>query len=105
MSRVARRWSLAVRDVASEQALERELGVRPLLASLLANRGFRSPAAAAAFLSASLSEHLRSPMLFGEMPKAAGRLLEAIRKKERIAIYGDYDVDGITSSAALLAFL
>jgi len=105
MIRIARRWTLAARDATAEQTLERELGVRPLLARLLVNRGYREPAAAAAFLGASLSGHLRSPMLFGEMRKAAGRLLEAIRRKERIAIYGDYDVDGITSSAALLLFL
>jgi single-stranded-DNA-specific exonuclease len=100
-----RRWSLAAGDAAAEERLVRELGVRRLLARLLVNRGLREPDVANAFLGASLATHLRSPMLFGEMRPAAGRLFDAIRKREPIAIYGDYDVDGITSSAALLSFL
>lgn len=44
-------------------------------------------------------------MLFTEMPRAADRLLEAVRRRERIAVYGDYDVDGITASTQLLLFL
>ena len=100
-----RRWSLAAGDASAEERLVREIGVRRLLARLLVNRGLREPDVANAFLGASLTTHLRSPMLFGEMRPAAARLLDAIRKREPIAIYGDYDVDGITSSAALVLFL
>ena len=103
--RTPHRWTLIEPDAPAQAALERELGIRPLLARLLVNRGLREPAAAAAFVAASLSKSLRSPMLFAEMRRAAGRLVEAIRGGERIAIYGDYDVDGITASTELLLFL
>ncbi len=105
MARTANRWSLIEPDAGAEGALERELGVRPLLARLLVNRGLRGPAIAADFLDASLSRSLRSPMLFGDMQTAARRILEAVRRRERIAIYGDYDVDGITASTQLVLFL
>ncbi|MGH7897916.1 MAG: single-stranded-DNA-specific exonuclease RecJ, partial [Candidatus Binatia bacterium] len=85
--------------------LERELRVSPLLARLLVNRGLCDPGEAAAFLDASLSRNLRSPMLFREMARAAARLLEAVRSGQRIAIYGDYDVDGITAATELALFL
>jgi single-stranded-DNA-specific exonuclease len=105
MTRTASRWSLIEPDPRAENALARELGVRPLVARLLANRGLREPAIAASFLDCSLSRSLRSPMLFGEMQTAARRILDALRRQERIAIYGDYDVDGITSSTQLVSFL
>jgi single-stranded-DNA-specific exonuclease len=105
MTRTANRWSLIEPDAGAEGALERELGVRSLLARLLVNRGLRGPAVAASFLDASLSRSLRSPMLFGDMQTAARRILEAVRRRERIAIYGDYDVDGITASTQLVLFL
>jgi single-stranded-DNA-specific exonuclease len=105
MARTANRWSLIEPDPGAEEALARELDVRPLVARLLANRGLREPAIAASFLDCSLSRSLRSPMLFAEMQTAARRILEALRRQERIAIYGDYDVDGITASTQLLSFL
>ena len=77
----------------------------PLLAHLLAVRGVITPAAAQAFLHARLSEHLRSPMLFKDMPLATNRILSALRENQRIGIYGDYDVDGISGSAILVRFL
>ncbi len=48
---------------------------------------------------------MRPPALFGDMERAAERLLEAVRKKERVLVYGDYDVDGLTSTAILVHFL
>jgi single-stranded-DNA-specific exonuclease len=105
MTRTANRWSLIEPDPGAEKALACELGIRPLVARLLANRGLREPAAAASFLDCSLSRNLRSPMLFAEMQTAARRILEALRRQERIAIYGDYDVDGITASTQLVSFL
>ncbi|HSD11777.1 MAG TPA: single-stranded-DNA-specific exonuclease RecJ [Candidatus Binatia bacterium] len=105
MARTANRWSLAEPDPVAEGVLARELGVRPLLARLLVNRALREPAIAASFLECSLSRSLRSPMLFSEMRTAAERVLQALRRRERIAIYGDYDVDGITASTQLMLFL
>ncbi|MDX2169786.1 MAG: single-stranded-DNA-specific exonuclease RecJ [Deltaproteobacteria bacterium] len=100
----ARRWQLTP---AAEDAprLAAELGVSPLLAQLLAARGLGDPARASAFLDARLGEHLRSPMLFREMARASQRLADAVARNERIGIYGDYDVDGVSGSAVLVRFL
>ena len=76
-----------------------------MLARLLAARGVTTPAAAGGFLNPRLAEHLRSPMLFRHMPAAADRVLRGISAGERIGIYGDYDVDGISGSAILVRFL
>jgi len=100
-----RRWLVREPEPELEQRLERALGVSPLIAHLLAVRGVRSEETAAGFLESSLAHHLRSPMLFREMPVAARRILDAVRRKERIGIYGDYDADGITGATQLLLFL
>jgi single-stranded-DNA-specific exonuclease len=101
----AKRWVVAAAEESAERRLQNELGVSALLARLLINRGLRERAAAEAFLEARLSQHLRSPMLFRDMGRAAARVVEALGKAERIAIYGDYDVDGISGSALLVRFL
>jgi len=76
-----------------------------LLANLLVNRGLDSPERAATFLSPSLRTGLRSPLLFPDMERATERILRARTRKERVCIYGDYDVDGVTGSSQLLLFL
>lgn len=101
---MARRWKLIPRPPEADHTLCRELGISPLLAHLLEARGIATPAAASGFLNARLSEHLRSPMLFRHMPLAATRVVRALRHHERIGIYGDYDVDGISGSAILVRF-
>jgi single-stranded-DNA-specific exonuclease len=102
---MVRRWSLVPGHPEVEIVLGRELGVSRLLARLLAGRGLTTAAAATSFLGARLSEHLRSPMLFKDMGAAADRVIAALRRGERIGIYGDYDVDGISGSAILVRFL
>jgi single-stranded-DNA-specific exonuclease len=102
---VARRWKLLPRQPEIDNLLCRELGISSLLAHLLACRGVTTPAAASSFLNPRLSEHLRSPMLFRHMPAAADRVIQGLRRNERIGIYGDYDVDGISGSAILVRFL
>ena len=100
-----RRWMLVPRRPEPEAALRATLDVSPLLARLLTNRDIITPEAAHAFLNAKLAEHLRSPMLFRDMGRASARVLAAVQRGERIGIYGDYDVDGISGSAILLTFL
>lgn len=98
-----RRWQLIPpRDEADR--LRAELGVSPLMAQLLVNRGVVEAAQAAAYLGPRLSDHLRSPMLFRDMAAAAERIVGALRRGEAIGIYGDYDVDGISGSAILVRF-
>ena len=103
MSR-ARRWQLAPATDAGAR-LAAALEVSPLLGQLLVNRGIDDVTRAAPFLDGRLSEHLRSPMLFRDMARASGRVADALAAGERIGIYGDYDVDGVSGSALLLRFL
>ncbi|MEX2542283.1 MAG: single-stranded-DNA-specific exonuclease RecJ [Trueperaceae bacterium] len=80
---------------AAVECLVRELGVPPLLAAMLWNRGFRDDAAS----------QLRPPLVPTAIPElgtAAARLEDAMRRKERILIHGDYDADGISGTALLL---
>lgn len=72
----------------------------PLYARVLAARGFEDARAAQAFLQPSLRE-LHAPSLIPDLDRAAARLIEAAKAGEPIAIYGDYDVDGITATAVL----
>ncbi len=97
-------WRVAAPKPEIEQRLRGELNCSPLLARLLVNRGIEDPAAAAVYLDGRLSEHLRSPMLFRDMGRAAERLAAAVARGERIGVHGDYDVDGISGSAVLLRF-
>ncbi|MEA4946991.1 MAG: single-stranded-DNA-specific exonuclease RecJ, partial [Oscillospiraceae bacterium] len=78
------------------QAL-REAGYTPLLAALLGLRGITQPEDAERFLRGG-TELLRDPLEMLDMDKAAGRLRRAVEGRERVAVYGDYDVDGITAT-------
>jgi len=84
--------------------LSKELNISPILAQLLINRGTKEVLSARRFLKADLKD-LRDPYIFQDMEKAVGKILSAINNDERILIYGDYDVDGITSVALLFSIL
>jgi len=94
------RWDLLRGDDAATTALAASLGIAPIVARLLCQRGFSDPEIAGRFLNPSL-EHLHDPMLLADMGRAVERILAAIARKEKIAIHGDYDVDGITSTVIL----
>lgn len=93
-------WNTRPHDAAQALELARVLGVSPVTARLLAIRGLTNPDDAARFLKPSLDQ-LLDPFLLTDVGKAADRLLAAIAARERIAIHGDYDVDGITSTVIL----
>jgi single-stranded-DNA-specific exonuclease len=78
-----------------------EIGVAPLKAQLLINRGISDKDSASYFLSPRLSD-LLDPMLLKDMDKAVDTILHSIENHEHIAVYGDYDADGITATALLL---
>jgi len=84
--------------------LQDQLGVPHKIARLLVLRGVDTYDKAKAFFRSDLSQ-LHDPFLMKDMDKATARLAEAIRHGERILIYGDYDVDGTTSTAILYIFL
>jgi single-stranded-DNA-specific exonuclease len=84
--------------------LQDQLGVPPKIARLLVLRGVDTYDKAEAFFRSDLSE-LHDPFLMKDMDKATTRLAGAIRNGEKILIYGDYDVDGTTSTSILYIFL
>jgi single-stranded-DNA-specific exonuclease len=79
-------------------------GVSPLLAPLLARRGVADAADARRFLEPTVDE-LHDPFLMLGMEEAVARLLDAQRRGERVAVVGDYDVDGVSGTALVLAAL
>ena len=91
--------SLRCDDTAVEQ-LSRELRVSPITARLLCIRGLDDPLSARRFLSPSLDD-LLDPYRLTDLPTAVDRIMSAVANKERIAIHGDYDVDGVTSTVIL----
>jgi len=93
-------WQSVACDERLAGTLSRELGVSPVTARLLCIRGLGSLDEARRFLSPRL-EDLHDPFRLADMPVAVDRILAAIAAKERIAIHGDYDVDGVTSTVIL----
>jgi len=98
------RWLDSPFDPEIAARLARELGVSPLVARLLAQRGLTEPEAAHAFLHPTLAQ-LHSPELMAGMREAVERLRRALAGREKILIYGDYDVDGTMAVVVLLTAL
>ena len=86
------------------KALAKETGISPILCKLLLERGITSAAEAKRFFRPQLSE-LHDPFLMKDMSMAVERLNQAMGRKERIMVYGDYDVDGTTAVALVYKFL
>jgi single-stranded-DNA-specific exonuclease len=93
-------WQHLPCDDAQASALAAALQLHPTVARLLCLRGLSDPEQAARFLEPSL-DHLHDPLRLTGMLPAVERLEAAIARRERIAIHGDYDVDGITSTVIL----
>jgi single-stranded-DNA-specific exonuclease len=93
-------WDHLPCDDEAARELGAALNLHPTVARLLCLRGLRDAEAASRFLSPSM-EHLHDPFRLADMRPAVERLERAIANKERIAIHGDYDVDGITSTVIL----
>lgn len=98
-------WRLGAREEAVEHRLTAEVGVTPLVARLLAQRGITEPKAARRFLHPETEQRYHDPFLLLDMEKAVVRVEKAIAAGEKIAVYGDYDVDGITATTLLLRTL
>ncbi len=100
MPTVAPRWETLACDDAAAERLAAHLDITPVVARLLCQRGLGDPEAAARFLKPTLS-HLHDPLALADMGVAVDRILGAIARREKIAIHGDYDVDGVTSTVIL----
>jgi single-stranded-DNA-specific exonuclease len=98
------RWSLAPPQPLLAGQLASRLKIPPLLAQCLLNRGFSEPSAIENFLSPRL-KNLADPFLLPNMAAAVERLLRAREQNESLIIFGDYDVDGVTSTALLVEVL
>ena len=97
-------WQILSPDRKQVSMLADNLGCQPAVAAVLINRGICSRDDAAAFLEPSLA-HVRSPFLMKDVDRAVERILVAIRRGEKVLIFGDYDTDGITATAILFEFL
>ncbi len=98
-----KQWILEKEEPGLEKYLSLELGITPLVARLLINRGIRDKEAGRRFLHVS-HDNLHDPFLIPDMEKAVERLCQAIKNKEGILVWGDYDVDGVTGTALYLNF-
>ena len=100
-----RKWILKdPADIGKVDRLSAELGIDSVLATLLVQRGIDTFAQARSFFRPSL-EYLHDPFLMKDMDRAVARLEKAITGKEKILIYGDYDVDGTTAVSLVYSYL
>ncbi|HXI58284.1 MAG TPA: single-stranded-DNA-specific exonuclease RecJ, partial [Polyangia bacterium] len=97
-------WQAPEVDEGQASALAAEIGVRRLTARILIARGLAQPALAARFLAPKLAD-LRPPTGMADLDRALARIVAALDGKQRIGIFGDYDVDGVTTAAVLASTL
>ena len=94
------RWNLRAHDTSLVQSIERESGVSPVVAQLLSLRGITSPADVTKFLDVKMTG-LRAPDELPGVTAAVDAIFQSIENGDRIVVYGDYDADGMTSTAIL----
>jgi single-stranded-DNA-specific exonuclease len=99
-----KQWHIRQQDMLVQGLLSQELSISPLMAQILINRSIRTTHEAELFLNPSLV-NLHDAMLMKGMGEAVSRIKQAVGKKEKILIYGDYDVDGISATALLVLVL
>lgn len=97
-------WCLEKENPKLRNKLADSLNISPVTAQILLNRGIKNEAEANVYLNSTLFD-LPSPYLMDGMEEAVERIKKALESKEKIAIYGDYDVDGVTSTALFHTFL
>ncbi len=99
-----KRWNLLLADSAIQRQLQEGLKISPVICRLLVLRGISTFEEAKAYFRPDLSA-LHDPFLMKDMDKAVQRIDQAMVKKEKILVYGDYDVDGTTAVAVMYRFL
>lgn len=99
-----KKWNFLQLNTNLQTKIANSLRISPILSQLLINRGVPSVESAKSFLQSQLSS-LRDPMLLPDIEKSSKRILEAIKKNEKITIFGDYDVDGISATALMVQCL
>lgn len=101
---MVKRWNIVQADTNMVAALQKELGIHPTLCKILVQRGIHTFDEAKNYFRPQLSS-LHSPWLMKDMRKATDRILTALQHKEKILVFGDYDVDGTTAVACMYSFL
>lgn len=99
-----KKWEVKISDDELTNKIANEFNISKLLARILANKGLKESNEIEVFLNPRRSD-FHDPFLMPDMKIAVDRILKAIETKEKVAIYGDYDADGITSSTVLKRFL
>jgi len=99
-----KRWVVRPQDPERAEALARSLETTPLVGQILINRGIIDSSEASEFLKCDLG-NLTDPYLLNGMNEAVDRIDSALKREEKILIYGDYDVDGVTATSLILLFL
>ncbi len=98
-----KKWVIPEVDKKTAQTLAEECNIEPFLALMVSGRGYTDPFSIDEFLSRDMFE--MDPFSFPDMEKAVERINGAVQLGEKILIYGDYDCDGVTSTALLYLFL
>ena len=98
------KWILAEHDAGAVSRLSDQAGIHPLIARLMMARGISDPVAALSFLSSDLTS-LSNPQIFRGMDTAVARIHSALSSRQKIVVFGDYDVDGVTGAAVLFLML
>ena len=101
---MVKRWNILKADEEKVSALAASLKINPAICTILAERGIDDFEKAKNYFRPQLSQ-LHDPMLMKDMGKAVGRIAAAFERKEKILVFGDYDVDGTTSVACMFRFL
>lgn len=99
-----KKWVTATPDLDKARSLSEACGFSPLAAAVLCARGVDTPEKARHFLATG-AEGLYDPMRLRDMDKAVAAIREAIEEQQKIIVFGDYDVDGITATCVLLRYL
>ena len=99
-----KKWQVYETEEAKIQELEEKYGLNKILATILVNRNITSKEEIRLFLEPTRHD-FHDPFLMTDMKKSVDRIMQAIKNQEKVVIYGDYDVDGITSITVLKSFL
>ena len=99
-----KKWEFYEKDEETIEKIQEEFQISKLLATIIANKGLRTKEEIEIFLNPTRND-FHDPYLMPDMEIAVNRIIKAIENKEKVIIYGDYDVDGITSITVLKKFL
>ena len=98
------KWLIKKQDEAAVALIRKQFGFCDAVARVLYNRGLTDKASIESFFDIDIA-NLHDPLLLADMEKATARINKAVANGEKITVYGDYDVDGITSVVVLYRYL